>query len=195
MNTNLQFYVKKVPNFLDKQFCNEVIQNIQSLNWRQHHFSKYTKETETLTSAPLSGEQELDITYVDTKNSKYLDIIMEKLWQEIKNYLIYYNFNWFVNWTGYSQVRFNRYEKTKKMAEHCDHIHSLFDGKIKGIPTLSLLGSLNDNYKGGEFIMFQNKKITLKQGELLIFPSNFLYPHRVEPVTKGVRYSYISWVY
>lgn len=195
MNTNLQFYVKKVCNFLDKQFCDEVIQNIQNLNWRQHHFSQYTKETEKLTSSSVSGEQELDVSYIDTQKSKYLNIIMKKLWQEIKNYLTYYNFNWFINWTGYSQVRFNRYEKTKKMAEHCDHIHSLFDGKIKGIPTLSLLGLLNDNYEGGEFIMFQNKKITLKQGELLIFPSNFLYPHRVEPVTKGVRYSYISWVY
>ena len=43
--------------------------------------------------------------------------------------------------------------------------------------------------------MWDSKVIPLKQGELLIFPSNFMFPHKVEPVTKGTRYSYISWVW
>ena len=78
---------------------------------------------------------------------------------------------------------------------HCDHIHTIFDGQRKGIPTLSLLGSLNDNYEGGDLILFDDFKIELEKGDLIIFPSNFLYPHRVEPVLSGVRYSYISWVW
>ena len=195
MKTDLKFYIKKVPNFLDKEFCNEVIQSIQSLNWQQHLFGHLDVKSNTWIKKTKSGEQELDVSFTDVKNLKYSNIIMQKLWQEIKNYQDYYKFDWFGGWQGYSAVRFNRYEKNKKMAEHCDHIHSLFDGTIKGVPILSILGVLNDNYKGGEFIMFQKQKITLKQGELLIFPSNFLYPHSVEPVTKGVRYSYISWVY
>ena len=40
-----------------------------------------------------------------------------------------------------------------------------------------------------------DKEIQLKKGDVLVFPSNFLYPHKVEPVTKGLRYSIISWVY
>jgi predicted 2-oxoglutarate/Fe(II)-dependent dioxygenase YbiX len=43
--------------------------------------------------------------------------------------------------------------------------------------------------------MFGDEEIKFKTGDLLIFPSNFLYPHRVEPVTKGVRYSFISWTW
>ena len=39
------------------------------------------------------------------------------------------------------------------------------------------------------------KKIDTKKGDLLIFPSNFLYPHKITPITKGVRYSYVSWVW
>ena len=83
----------------------------------------------------------------------------------------------------------------QKMNLHCDHIHTIFDGQRKGIPTLSLLGSLNDNYEGGDLILFDDFKIELEKGDLIIFPSNFLYPHRVEPVISGVRYSYISWVW
>ena len=81
------------------------------------------------------------------------------------------------------------------MSKHVDHIHDLFTGDIKGIPILSILSLLNDNYQGGEFIMFDDYEIKLKAGDLLIFPSVFLYPHLVKPVTKGIRYSFVSWCY
>ena len=192
MKKNLDFYVKKIPNFLDKKFCNDVIVNIENLNWQQHMFQYFDVEKNEFREKNVSGEQELDIVNI---NSELTEIIMKKLWFEMDNYIKYYNFKWFDGWQGYTNIRFNRYEKNKKMAEHCDHIQSIFDGTIKGVPTLSVLGILNDNYKGGEFIMFENKVIKLKQGDLLIFPSNFLFPHKVEPVLEGIRYSYISWVY
>ena len=81
------------------------------------------------------------------------------------------------------------------MKEHCDHIHTVFDGTRKGIPVLSIVGALNDNYEGGDFIMWETEKIKLPQGSIMIFPSNFMYPHKVTPVTSGTRYSYVSWTY
>jgi len=80
------------------------------------------------------------------------------------------------------------------MQNHCDHISSLFDDG-RGIPILSIIGLLNDDYEGGDFIMFDDKKIETKKGDLMIFPSNFLYPHEITPVTKGVRYSFVSWAW
>ncbi len=81
------------------------------------------------------------------------------------------------------------------MAEHCDHIHSLFDGQRKGIPTMTTLGLLNNDFEGGELVMFEDEIIEFKGGDLMVFPSVFLFPHRVEPVTKGVRYSCVSWAW
>jgi len=43
--------------------------------------------------------------------------------------------------------------------------------------------------------MWERDEIKLPTGSVLVFPSNFLYPHKVCPVKKGVRYSYVSWVY
>ena len=40
-----------------------------------------------------------------------------------------------------------------------------------------------------------DKVIDFKGGDILIFPSNFMYPHKVEPVIEGTRYSYISWLW
>ena len=81
------------------------------------------------------------------------------------------------------------------MAYHCDHIRSMFDGEKKDIPILSVIGTLNDDYDGGELVMFDDKEIILGEGDLIIFPSVFLYPHKINPITKGKRYSYTSWVW
>ena len=81
------------------------------------------------------------------------------------------------------------------MSKHCDHIKDLFEGERKGIPILSIVCVLNNNYKGGEFIMFDDYEIKFKAGDLIIFPSVFLYPHLVKPVKKGTRYSFVSWAW
>jgi predicted 2-oxoglutarate/Fe(II)-dependent dioxygenase YbiX len=70
----------------------------------------------------------------------------------------------------------------------------MFDGERKGVPILSVLGLLNDDFEGGEFFMI-DKQREFSKGDILIFPSNFIYPHVVKPVTKGIRYSFISWIW
>jgi predicted 2-oxoglutarate/Fe(II)-dependent dioxygenase YbiX len=52
---------------------------------------------------------------------------------------------------------------------------------------------LNDDFEGGDFLMFDGKKLNLSAGDIVIFPSNFLYPHAVTTVTKGTRYSFVAW--
>jgi len=191
MKKKLEDYIIKT-SFLDKQFCDDTIKhlkNIEKNNWQQHTF--YNPQTGT--EATRSGNYELDVLFTDQIVST--KIIMDNLRNEIGKYLEKLNFPWFNGWSGYTGIRYNRYVENRKMALHCDHIHSMFDGDRKGIPILSCLGVLNDDYEGGEFIMFDDYEIKLKQGDLIIFPSNFLYPHKVEPVTKGTRYSYISWVW
>ena len=192
MKKNLVNYIKHYKGFFNNNICEKTILELNNLDnsvWSEHTF--YDSKSKKYIN--ISGNQELSVLFGANISTK--EIIMKKLFEGIKKYMTDLNFPWLNSWSGYTDIRFNKYSKNKKMAEHCDHIHSMFDGERKGIPVLSLLGILNDDYKGGEFIMFQDKKIELKKGDLLIFPSVFLYPHRVEPVTKGTRYSFISWVW
>jgi predicted 2-oxoglutarate/Fe(II)-dependent dioxygenase YbiX len=54
--------------------------------------------------------------------------------------------------------------------------------------------ALNDDYDGGEWGFWNRKKIVkLKKGSAILFPSNFMYPHEIMPVTRGTRYSVITW--
>jgi len=53
---------------------------------------------------------------------------------------------------------------------------------------------LNDDFNGGDFAFFDRKlKYKLEKGDALMFPSNFMYPHEIMPVTQGTRYSIITW--
>jgi predicted 2-oxoglutarate/Fe(II)-dependent dioxygenase YbiX len=92
------------------------------------------------------------------------------------------------------RFRLNRYDKNTSMSLHVDNIHDIFDGQEKGVPILSIIGLLNDNYEGGDFYLC-NRKVDLKQGDIFIFPSNFIYPHEVKKIVKGTRYSFITWGY
>jgi hypothetical protein len=195
MNRNLEHYARKYK-FLDKETCEITIKELNNIATGQKPEKEFAQHTfynaRTNEYKPISGSKELDITYVDTTTSK---LIMDKLWHQIHIYMKDLGFDWFNSWDGYSKIRWNRYSETKKMALHIDHIKSLFEGDRKGIPILSCLGVLNDDYEGGEFVMWDGKVISFEQGDLLIFPSNFLYPHKVEPIKKGIRYSYISFVW
>ena len=68
-----------------------------------------------------------------------------------------------------------------------------------GLRHISLIMNLNENYNGGDLVFFDNKnnetkRIELKEGSVVMFPSNFLYPHKIEPITKGTRYSIVAWL-
>ena len=53
---------------------------------------------------------------------------------------------------------------------------------------------LNDDYEGGEFAFFNRELVyKLKKGSCIMFPSNFMYPHEIMPVTSGTRYSIVTW--
>jgi len=192
MPMNLKDYVKVYQMFDDK-FCKKIITQINKTEWKKHSYFDYSKNTQT------SYDDDLFVSNgTNKKNEITRDIVKlnEMIWHVLKRYVAEdINLSWFTAWHGYSLARFNRYDKKCTMRVHCDHIHSLFDGERKGIPTLTILGSLNNNYSGGEFIMWESEEIELKAGQIAVFPSNFLYPHKINPVTKGTRYSFVSWAW
>lgn len=66
--------------------------------------------------------------------------------------------------------------------------------------TISMIFMLNDDYEGGELCFInpngsgQEMKVKAKSGRLIMWPSNFMYPHRVAPVTKGIRFTVVGWL-
>ena len=189
MKDKIQNYIMKIENIIPNQLCDQVVGNISKLkSWYQH---TYYSADGKLTPVKRAGKNELWCTHWQNElNTKLEKIAVESA----KVYLDYYKFDWFNALEKLTKIRYNRYASKQEMKLHCDHIKTIFDGEIKGVPILSIIGNLNDNYEGGQFIM-DKEEIFLKKGDILIFPSNFLYPHKVKPIKKGKRYSFVSWAF
>ena len=74
---------------------------------------------------------------------------------------------------------------------HCDSGYAIHR-------TISCIFLINEEYEGGE-LMFALPNYTKefavekKANRMIVWPSNFLYPHKVKPVKKGIRYSVVAW--
>ena len=90
------------------------------------------------------------------------------------------------------EVTILKYENSGFYKPHTDH--------CSGSPrTLSVVLFLNNDYEGGELVFksldYQKDILTVdvKPNRGIIFPSNFMFPHTVKPVSKGTRYAVVSW--
>ena len=72
--------------------------------------------------------------------------------------------------------------------EHIDNI-------TKDQRNVSIILGLNSDYEKGEFhFPLQDFSTTVKRGEAIVFPVYFMYPHSVEKIEKGSRWSIVTWL-
>lgn len=97
-----------------------------------------------------------------------------------------YGHYWGVVMRYYEVFNFVKYQGTgKHFAIHADHGPAY-------VTTVSAVGYLNDNYDGGELIFPRfDLKIKPETGDLVVFPSTFIYEHSSEPIINGDKYSIV----
>lgn len=91
-----------------------------------------------------------------------------------------------------NQIDLLKYSSGGKYEIHTDHYSS-------SPRHLSVIMNLNENYEGGSLIFTDQKdkeikKYSLNKNTIIFFPSNFMYPHSIQPITKGTRYSIVAWL-
>ena len=92
-----------------------------------------------------------------------------------------------------NEINLLKYEKGNFYVKHVDQSTTLNR-------TISVIINLNEEYEGGDVVFYNPltdrpySKPNLKSGDIILFPTNFLYPHQVTPITKGIRYSIVSWL-
>lgn len=94
---------------------------------------------------------------------------------------------------GLSQLDLLKYESNSYDAGYKYHV----DMGPKSTPRhLSMSLCLNNDFEGGEFkFNLSSGEIQYPQnvGDIIMFPSNFMFPHQVNKITKGTRYALIGW--
>ena len=192
MDLNLEKYLMRTQ-FIDTVTAQQIIDELNKENvWREYPYDSPSQN--------ICVIENPEIPYYDARLPEEHDtsiFIKNKIKAVGEEYVETFlkDLPWFSYLTGNSQAHYIKYQTGSGMETHCDHVRNQFDGTRKGIPILSALCLLNDNYEGGELLFWEDKLIKLKAGEMLMFPSNFLYPHKVMQVTNGDRYSFVAWLW
>jgi hypothetical protein len=183
----LEAYILHKKDFLSKNICEGITKecNSDGFSWDTHDY--YSQRGDNYSR----GAKELKVS---SQPTSYGEVIMGKLWEFLHEYTSTKGNGVWNDWEGFSPLRLNKYTKGTNMVRHCDHIHSMFPGEIKGVPILTLLIYVSEAKKGGGLFICDNK-VEFSPGDLIAFPSSFLYPHQVTKIMEGERLSLISWVY
>ena len=176
------FVYKLIPD----ELCDKIIARVNKRPWKDHKWYDAGLKQDI-------EEADFQTMKDDTASGKIYPLIQNLLEAYHDKYHQPENTNSDLFWSVASNVKFNKYSEGDSIKPHHDHIHDIFDGHLRGIPVTSIIGVLNDDYEGGELTFWNEHKVELKKGEVAAFPSVFLYPHEVTPVTKGTRYSWVAW--
>ena len=184
-DTKLDECIYVAQKAIPADVCDDVVKHISTKPWSPHYWrDTYGEEVEE------KLDRELDIQSGNPKLQKLLTPFVIECGKLYNKEYSYYR-EQIMHQFGI--IRFNRYQSGQIMRQHYDHIYSIFDGKLKGVPILSFIINFNDDYEGADLYFWEDTVIKLGKGDVVMFPSNFLFPHGVTEATKGIRYSGVCW--
>ena len=144
---NVKEYIL-VSHQIPEEVCDTIVEN--SINWEKHRWNNYIQGI----VLDFEGDDtELDVVQC---NQNEHDMLLPYCQEAVK----VYHERWGELIKYMSPFRLNRYHVGTSMKGHFDHIHQLFDGEKKGIPILSFVGLLNDDFEGGELFYQDNHGVT-----------------------------------
>lgn len=178
-------YIKVYENIISDELCEQILNEYYDDEWESSYLGKdneINKEVRSCTQIMISLQDSI------SKNKKNRESLDNQIFECTKNAIIQYCDDFpdleISSDSGYTLLK---YEEGQFYKQHVDS----FKQEQRA---LSCSFILNDDYEGGEFAFFDRKiKLKPKKGSVVMFPSNFMYPHEVMPVQNGIRYSIITW--
>ena len=188
---NLEYGINLYKNAIKKDECKNIIDTLESeialgipgIQW---------------SGAKVNGTEDVEFVRncVDLKYKKEslgvhipfnqgLKDIHESVEKSLDSCLQHYESLWHLKMHYKEAFNFVKYLPGKYFKIHADH------GPYYTC-TISAVIYLNDDYDGGE-IQFTRHGLTIKPdaGDIVIFPSNFVYEHSSLEITSGVKYSVV----
>jgi|TARA_B100001996_G_scaffold382988_1_gene376653 predicted 2-oxoglutarate/Fe(II)-dependent dioxygenase YbiX len=170
--------------------CDYIVSTIKERKWVPHTWYNQIQDTSW-----SEKTKELDVQDITPELQDMINPYLHQTFNRCNEKLRFFGPNTDQIAYQFSTIRFNKYSKGQIMRQHHDHIYSIFDGDRKGIPILSIIINFNEDYKGADLYFWEDYVITLGKGDILMFPSLFLYPHGVTEALEGERYSGVSWAW
>ena len=203
MNTTNEWYIFD-GGTIDEKTCNKIIK-WASNKWRA---SKVDISNGITDEERITGKKSVD-------KSNSLQRISDVAWcsdQWVYDIIWPYmeegnhNAGWRYDIKAAEPTQITRYKKggfydfhRDGRGDHLSAYDSSHNDFLRGhVRKLSMSVILNNNFEGGEFEFASYSKtqcnitaIPVRAGSIILFPSSM--NHRVAPVTKGIRYSLVTW--
>jgi len=183
----VRVYKDAIPN------CGEILQTItsfidknshQTLRWKQAMVghNQLMPDYRNCWDCKLSSDMVWGISEQYSEFKKAYDEIVMSIGLCVENFSQFYK----LDMTYMEAVNFVKYGVGEHFDVHSDHGFSY-------ICTVSTVAYLNDDYEGGE-LWFNHLNQTIKPevGDIVVFPSTFIYSHASLPVKSGVKYSAVT---
>jgi len=185
----LKDYIKVYPKVISLENASVLIRLSSKMFFKKAGISEKNIINEKIRNVNSYQLDPLDKSLSITHWARFLNFKIKNL---MNNYLVDTKSMSFYNQINtVDQIEMLKYEKTFHYNFHVD------DGPhFKR--TLSCILFLNNDYDGGQLTfkdLKEEEEFTIENipGSAIVWPSNFLYPHTVKPVEKGVRYSIVAW--
>lgn len=177
---NITDYIITVPKALSAAKCKTII---AAANTSEFSYQPTPQDGEfaNITITPVSG----DFANTD-KLKKAEDLLLSTFQKTVTEYLTRApSLPNITKDTGYSLYEYSE-----------DGFYSVHtDTNPERPPTLCAMLVLEVPKEGGELMFFNGTaKVEQQVGSVIIFPSNFLYPHSVGPVVSGSRKVVLTWL-
>jgi hypothetical protein len=188
---NLDYGIHLYRNAIKKDICESIISNLEnemSLNipgieWSGAKVNDQENQDYVRNCVDLRFKKK-DLGKFLPEN-KVLSEIHDQVESSLDECLLHYGRLWNLNIAYKEAFNFVKYSPGKYFKVHADH------GPYYTC-TISAVVYLNDDYEGGE-IQFTRQGLTVKPeaGDIVLFPSNFVYEHSSLEIKSGTKYSVV----
>ena len=184
-------HILYLPAFIDKNQCISVMNSLDNLE---------RDDSAPYTDGLLNDDAD---TYFDP-NIKYIDNVRDRIFVDgLKEYASRVrSFNWsYYDTKSFhcSEMIIRRYNVESQFKYHHDDIiGEIFPHwflRRQNILTCNFYFSDAKDSEGGDLVFTCGKKFHPSMGDIIIFPSNWMFYHEVQKITKGKRYSGTVWLY
>jgi hypothetical protein len=181
----IEDFIKIYDKMVSDELCNKILNEYENSDEWGNTFVGGGVVNENIRNCSIVQISNNDVIGRNYESRKFLDIeLHQQLLKVVEKYgKEFPNFSPSID-TGYDILR---YKVGQFYTQHVDSF-------LQQQRSISCSLCLNENYIGGEFAFFDREMIIRQTvGSVLVFPSNFMYPHEIMPVIEGTRYSIITW--
>ena len=191
-SNNMSDHILYLQSFIDKDICKSIMDSLDNLER-----DASTQSTDGLLNDDADTYFDPDIKYIDKVRDRIFIDGLKEYASKIRS------FNWsYYNTKSFhcSEMIIRRYNQGSEFKYHHDDIiGEMFQHwfiRRQNILTCNFYFSDAKDYEGGDLVFTcSDKKYHTSVGDIIIFPSNWMFYHEVQKITKGKRYSGTVWLY